>query len=109
MIIPCIDLMDGKVVQLVQGREKALEGGSPDEMLQQFSAFPVIQVIEVLDDPPEVADPIPVAVREAPGIDLVDDPSAPPVIVVGSRFRGDLRWIRQCGMVGRSSGWLVGI
>ena len=25
--------MDGKVVQLVQGREKALEGGSPLEML----------------------------------------------------------------------------
>ena len=47
MIIPCIYLMDGKVVQLVQGREKALEGGSPDEMLQQFSAFPVIQVIDL--------------------------------------------------------------
>ena len=33
VIIPCIDLMGGKVVQLVQGREKALEGGSPLEML----------------------------------------------------------------------------
>ena len=47
MIIPCIDLMGGKVVQLVQGREKALEGGSPDEMLAQFAAFPVIQVIDL--------------------------------------------------------------
>jgi phosphoribosylformimino-5-aminoimidazole carboxamide ribotide isomerase len=47
MIIPCIDLMDGKVVQLVQGREKALEGGSPDEMLARFSAFPEIQVIDL--------------------------------------------------------------
>ena len=47
MILPCIDLMDGKVVQLVQGREKALEGGSPDEMLRQFAAFPQIQVIDL--------------------------------------------------------------
>lgn len=47
MIIPCIDLMDGKVVQLVQGRDKALEGGTPEEMLQTFSAFPVIQVIDL--------------------------------------------------------------
>ncbi len=47
MIIPCIDLMDGKVVQLVQGREKALEGKSPDEMLQLFAGFPQIQVIDL--------------------------------------------------------------
>ncbi|MBI4877605.1 MAG: 1-(5-phosphoribosyl)-5-[(5-phosphoribosylamino)methylideneamino] imidazole-4-carboxamide isomerase [Acidobacteria bacterium] len=47
MIIPCIDLMDGKVVQLVQGREKALEGGTPDEMLARFAAFPEIQVIDL--------------------------------------------------------------
>jgi phosphoribosylformimino-5-aminoimidazole carboxamide ribotide isomerase len=47
MIIPCIDLMDGKVVQLVQGREKALEGDSPGEMLRKFAAFPEIQVIDL--------------------------------------------------------------
>src|SRR3954454_2766260 len=39
--------MDGKVVQLVQGREKALEGDSPDEMLRKFAAFPEIQVIDL--------------------------------------------------------------
>lgn len=47
MIIPCIDLMEGKVVQLVQGREKALEGGTVEEMLRQFAAFPQIQVIDL--------------------------------------------------------------
>jgi phosphoribosylformimino-5-aminoimidazole carboxamide ribonucleotide (ProFAR) isomerase len=39
--------MDGKVVQLVQGREKALEGKSVDEMLDMFSGFPQIQVIDL--------------------------------------------------------------
>lgn len=39
--------MDGKVVQLVQGREKALEADSPDTMLKQFAAFPEIQVIDL--------------------------------------------------------------
>ncbi len=47
MIIPCIDLMDHKVVQLVQGREKALEGDSPEEMLRKFSVFSQIQVIDL--------------------------------------------------------------
>jgi len=47
MIIPCIDLMDGKVVQLVQGRDKALEGKSPDEMLRIFTGFPQLQVIDL--------------------------------------------------------------
>ena len=47
MIIPCIDLMDGKVVQLVRGRERALEGESPETMLERFSAFPVVQVIDL--------------------------------------------------------------
>ncbi|MGA2136049.1 MAG: HisA/HisF-related TIM barrel protein [Bryobacteraceae bacterium] len=47
MIFPCIDLLDGKVVQLVQGREKALEADTPLEMLRRFAAFPEIQVIDL--------------------------------------------------------------
>ncbi len=39
--------MDGKVVQLVQGREKALEGDAPLEMLVKFAGFPEIQVIDL--------------------------------------------------------------
>jgi phosphoribosylformimino-5-aminoimidazole carboxamide ribonucleotide (ProFAR) isomerase len=39
--------MDGKAVQLVQGREKALEADAPEEMLRKFAAFPEIQVIDL--------------------------------------------------------------
>ncbi len=39
--------MGGKVVQLVQGREKALEGAPPLEMVERFSGFPQIQVIDL--------------------------------------------------------------
>ena len=47
MIIPCIDLMNGKAVQLVQGRDKALEIESPLAVLHQFSGFPEIQVVDL--------------------------------------------------------------
>ena len=47
MIIPCIDLMDGKVVQLVQGREKVLEEQSVEEVLSRFAGFSQIQVIDL--------------------------------------------------------------
>lgn len=47
MIVPCIDLMDGKVVQLIQGKEKALEGEAPLVMLAKFAGFPEIQVIDL--------------------------------------------------------------
>jgi phosphoribosylformimino-5-aminoimidazole carboxamide ribotide isomerase len=47
MIIPCIDLMEGKVVQLVQGRDKVLEAKSPAETLATFAGFPQIQVIDL--------------------------------------------------------------
>jgi phosphoribosylformimino-5-aminoimidazole carboxamide ribotide isomerase len=47
MIIPCIDLMGGKVVQLVQGTDKALEEDSALDALARFAAFPEIQVIDL--------------------------------------------------------------
>lgn len=47
LILPCIDLMDGKVVQLVEGREKALEAPPPLETLERFEGFPEIQVIDL--------------------------------------------------------------
>jgi phosphoribosylformimino-5-aminoimidazole carboxamide ribonucleotide (ProFAR) isomerase len=47
MIIPCIDLMDRKVVQLVQGREKKLELPDPPAVLAKFADYPEIQVIDL--------------------------------------------------------------
>jgi len=47
MIIPCIDLMGGKVVQLVKGREKFLELPDPLAVLEKFAAFLQIQVIDL--------------------------------------------------------------
>lgn len=47
MIIPCIDLMGGKVVQLIQGQKKALEVDSVDDMINRFHGFPELQVIDL--------------------------------------------------------------
>ncbi|MGH9450243.1 MAG: HisA/HisF-related TIM barrel protein [Terriglobia bacterium] len=49
MIIPCIDLMGGKVVQLVQGREnsKVLELPDACAVLERFRSFPQVQVIDL--------------------------------------------------------------
>ena len=47
MVIPCIDLMGGKVVQLVQGRDKALELPDPIAVLERFVSFPELQVIDL--------------------------------------------------------------
>ena len=46
MIIPCIDLMGGKAVQLVRGETKVLERDAL-AMLDQFAGFPEIQVIDL--------------------------------------------------------------
>jgi phosphoribosylformimino-5-aminoimidazole carboxamide ribonucleotide (ProFAR) isomerase len=47
MVIPCIDLMGGKVVQLIQGREKFLELPDALAVLAKFADYPQIQVIDL--------------------------------------------------------------
>ena len=47
MLIPSIDLLDGKVVQLVQGEKKALEFESAEPWIEKFSRFPTVQVIDL--------------------------------------------------------------
>jgi len=47
MVIPCIDLMDRKVVQLIQGREKFLELPDAFAVLGKFASYPEIQVIDL--------------------------------------------------------------
>jgi phosphoribosylformimino-5-aminoimidazole carboxamide ribotide isomerase len=47
MLIPSIDLMDGKIVQLVQGSRKALEFDNFDEWVGRFSKYPLVQVIDL--------------------------------------------------------------
>lgn len=47
MLIPSIDLMDGKIVQLVQGERKELEFENPEEWIERFSAFPLVQLIDL--------------------------------------------------------------
>ncbi len=47
MLIPSIDLMNGKIVQLVQGKKKALEFDDFEEWIQRFSSFPLVQLIDL--------------------------------------------------------------
>jgi len=47
MLIPSIDLMGGKIVQLVQGEKKALEFDDFDYWIERFSRYPLVQVIDL--------------------------------------------------------------
>jgi phosphoribosylformimino-5-aminoimidazole carboxamide ribotide isomerase len=47
MLIPSIDLMGGKIVQLVQGEKKALEFDNFDYWIERFSMYPLVQVIDL--------------------------------------------------------------
>src|SRR5579863_916392 len=47
MLIPSIDLMGGKIVQLVQGEKKALEFDDFNEWVERFSKYPIVQLIDL--------------------------------------------------------------
>ncbi len=47
MLIPSLDLMGGKIVQLVQGERKALEFDDFDCWIRRFSKYPIVQLIDL--------------------------------------------------------------
>lgn len=47
MLIPSIDLMGGKIVQLVQGKDKLLEFDDFEPWVERFRDYPLIQLIDL--------------------------------------------------------------
>jgi phosphoribosylformimino-5-aminoimidazole carboxamide ribotide isomerase len=47
MLIPSIDLMGGKIVQLVQGEKKKLEFDNFDYWIERFSKYQIVQLIDL--------------------------------------------------------------
>ncbi len=47
MLIPSIDLMGGRIVQLIQGEKKALEFDDFEPWIERFSKFRLVQLIDL--------------------------------------------------------------
>jgi phosphoribosylformimino-5-aminoimidazole carboxamide ribotide isomerase len=47
MLIPSIDLMGGRIVQLVQGKELKLAFDDFEPWIQRFSGYPIVQLIDL--------------------------------------------------------------
>lgn len=47
MIVPSIDLMDGRAVQLVQGRRKVLDAGDPRPLAERFGRVGEVAVVDL--------------------------------------------------------------
>src|SRR5579871_6211642 len=47
MIVPCIDLQDGRAVQLVQGRKRRLAVDDVFGLLERFRKYPLMHIIDL--------------------------------------------------------------
>lgn len=47
MLIPSIDLMEGRIVQLIQGERKALEFSDFEYWIRRFEKYPTVQLIDL--------------------------------------------------------------
>lgn len=47
MLIPSIDLMGGRIVQLVKGERKALEFSDFNYWIERFAKYPIVQLIDL--------------------------------------------------------------
>jgi phosphoribosylformimino-5-aminoimidazole carboxamide ribotide isomerase len=47
VLIPSIDLMGGKIVQLMQGEKKVLEFDDFEPWLERFSGYPLVQIVDL--------------------------------------------------------------
>jgi len=47
MLIPSIDLQNGRIVQLVQGEKLAIETTDTEEWIQRFASYPKVQLIDL--------------------------------------------------------------
>jgi phosphoribosylformimino-5-aminoimidazole carboxamide ribotide isomerase len=47
MLIPAIDLQNGRVVQLIQGERLAVEAPDPEPWIRKFARFPRVQLIDL--------------------------------------------------------------
>jgi phosphoribosylformimino-5-aminoimidazole carboxamide ribotide isomerase len=47
VLIPSIDLLGGKIVQLIQGEKKALEFDDFEQWIERFINFPLVQLIDL--------------------------------------------------------------
>ena len=47
MLVPAMDLMGGRVVQLEQGKKKVLEYADPQPWIERFQSFPLVHLIDL--------------------------------------------------------------